>query len=295
MLRLAPPRRPATASWPTAPGCRWPTARPSAVVLVNCFLFPAEVDRVLGTRRRRGVGQQQRRRDPDPPACRGRGRRPARAAGPACRAGPAWASGASCAAAIDRDQGRSDLARARIHRLAWSAHDTDRRPARRRADAVVRALPAEDRRGRASAREVRRRAGRAAAVVRVGHLRRRSAAPASAPATSSPASTREQAFPAMPHLTCVGHTRADIAELLDHYAAHGVENILALGGDPPADGSRARRRLRVRLGARRAGAGPPGRLLGRRGRPPRDAPAVHRPRRPTAATWPPSSRRPTSP
>lgn len=49
----------------------------------------------------------------------------------------------------------------------------------------------------------------------------------------------EQAFPAMPHLTCVGHTRADIAALLDHYAAHGVENILALGGDPPADGSEA--------------------------------------------------------
>ncbi len=47
----------------------------------------------------------------------------------------------------------------------------------------------------------------------------------------------EQAFPAMPHLTCVGHTRSDIAELLDHYADHGVENILALGGDPPADGS----------------------------------------------------------
>ena len=47
----------------------------------------------------------------------------------------------------------------------------------------------------------------------------------------------EQPFPAMPHLTCVGHTRAEIAELLDHYAAHGVENVLALGGDPPADGS----------------------------------------------------------
>lgn len=47
----------------------------------------------------------------------------------------------------------------------------------------------------------------------------------------------EQPFPAMPHLTCVGHTRADIAELLGHYADHGVENILALGGDPPADGS----------------------------------------------------------
>jgi methylenetetrahydrofolate reductase (NADPH) len=49
----------------------------------------------------------------------------------------------------------------------------------------------------------------------------------------------EQAFPAMPHLTCVGHTRADIAELLDQYAAAGIENILALGGDPPADGSDA--------------------------------------------------------
>ena len=47
----------------------------------------------------------------------------------------------------------------------------------------------------------------------------------------------EQAFPAMPHLTCVGHTRADIAELLDQYAAAGIENILALGGDPPADGT----------------------------------------------------------
>jgi methylenetetrahydrofolate reductase (NADPH) len=49
--------------------------------------------------------------------------------------------------------------------------------------------------------------------------------------------SHEQPFPAMPHLTCVGHSRDDIAELLDHYAAHGVENILALGGDPPADGS----------------------------------------------------------
>src|SRR3954469_13816756 len=47
----------------------------------------------------------------------------------------------------------------------------------------------------------------------------------------------DQPFPAMPPLTCVGHTRADIATLLDFYAANGIENILALGGAPPADGS----------------------------------------------------------
>ncbi|HLM62960.1 MAG TPA: methylenetetrahydrofolate reductase [Acidimicrobiales bacterium] len=50
---------------------------------------------------------------------------------------------------------------------------------------------------------------------------------------------RQQPFPAMPHLTCAGHTRADIRALLDEYAAGGVHNILALAGDPPADGSDA--------------------------------------------------------
>lgn len=47
-------------------------------------------------------------------------------------------------------------------------------------------------------------------------------------------------FPTMAHLTCVGHTRDEIARLLDQYAAAGVRNLLALGGDPPADGSRTR-------------------------------------------------------
>jgi methylenetetrahydrofolate reductase (NADPH) len=47
----------------------------------------------------------------------------------------------------------------------------------------------------------------------------------------------EQRFPTMPHLTCVGHTRADVDALLDEYASAGVRNVLALGGDPPADGS----------------------------------------------------------
>ena len=44
-------------------------------------------------------------------------------------------------------------------------------------------------------------------------------------------------FPAMPHLTCVGHTRAQVRDLLGEYEAHGIDNILALAGDPPTDGS----------------------------------------------------------
>jgi methylenetetrahydrofolate reductase (NADPH) len=50
-------------------------------------------------------------------------------------------------------------------------------------------------------------------------------------------SNQEQAFPVMPHLTCVGHTRAELVDLLQAYAGGGVENVLALAGDPPADGS----------------------------------------------------------
>ena len=34
-----------------------------------------------------------------------------------------------------------------------------------------------------------------------------------------------------------GATTSDIDALLDYYADNGIENILALGGDPPADGS----------------------------------------------------------
>ena len=45
------------------------------------------------------------------------------------------------------------------------------------------------------------------------------------------------AFPAMPHLTCVGQTRDELRELLETYRAAGIENVLALAGDPPTDGS----------------------------------------------------------
>ncbi len=51
---------------------------------------------------------------------------------------------------------------------------------------------------------------------------------------------RETTITPMAHLTCQGHTRADIAEILDAYRDAGIENILALGGDPPADPSDVR-------------------------------------------------------
>ena len=46
---------------------------------------------------------------------------------------------------------------------------------------------------------------------------------------------KETSITPMAHLTCQGHRRAEIDEILRSYLAAGVENILALGGDPPAD------------------------------------------------------------
>lgn len=43
---------------------------------------------------------------------------------------------------------------------------------------------------------------------------------------------------AMPHLTCVAHTRPEIVELIDGYAHDGVENLLALRGDLPREDGR---------------------------------------------------------
>jgi methylenetetrahydrofolate reductase (NADPH) len=39
----------------------------------------------------------------------------------------------------------------------------------------------------------------------------------------------------MAHLTCVSHTREAIVSLLEEYTTAGIENVLALGGDPPTD------------------------------------------------------------
>jgi len=43
---------------------------------------------------------------------------------------------------------------------------------------------------------------------------------------------------AMAHLTCVGHTADELTLILDQIAASGVENVLALRGDPPKGSSR---------------------------------------------------------
>jgi methylenetetrahydrofolate reductase (NADPH) len=51
---------------------------------------------------------------------------------------------------------------------------------------------------------------------------------------------KETAITPMAHLTCQGHVRSEIAEILDNYRSAGVENILALGGDAPLDPADAR-------------------------------------------------------
>ncbi len=44
---------------------------------------------------------------------------------------------------------------------------------------------------------------------------------------------KETELTAISHLTCVCHSREELAAILDRYADSRIENILALGGDPP--------------------------------------------------------------
>jgi methylenetetrahydrofolate reductase (NADPH) len=46
---------------------------------------------------------------------------------------------------------------------------------------------------------------------------------------------RNTSMTAMAHLTCAAHRRDELVEIVTRYRDAGVENILALGGDPPKD------------------------------------------------------------
>jgi methylenetetrahydrofolate reductase (NADPH) len=48
---------------------------------------------------------------------------------------------------------------------------------------------------------------------------------------------RDTSMVVMPHLTCVAHRRAEVVDIVAGYHDAGLRNILALAGDPPADGA----------------------------------------------------------
>ena len=45
----------------------------------------------------------------------------------------------------------------------------------------------------------------------------------------------DSSLTAMAHLTCAAHTRAELEEIVTRYRDASIENLLALGGDPPKD------------------------------------------------------------
>ncbi len=51
---------------------------------------------------------------------------------------------------------------------------------------------------------------------------------------------RDTNVPPMAHLTCVGHTRAEIEDIIATYVEAGIVNVLALAGDAPKDPADAR-------------------------------------------------------
>lgn len=51
---------------------------------------------------------------------------------------------------------------------------------------------------------------------------------------------RDTSITPMAHLTCISHTKSEIDEIIATYLEHGIDNILALGGDPSTDTSQVR-------------------------------------------------------
>lgn len=51
---------------------------------------------------------------------------------------------------------------------------------------------------------------------------------------------RDTSITPMAHLTCIGHTKPEIDEIIAMYLDNGIDNILALGGDPSTDTDQVR-------------------------------------------------------
>ena len=168
-------------------------------------------------------------------------------------------------------------------------HDADPRPARRRADALVRVLPAQDRRGRgARSRTPIGELEPLRAVVRLGHLRRRRLHPGPHPRhrhRHQPADAGihgdgpphlHRPHPRPARTTCSTTTAKPASRTCSPW--------------PATRRPTARRPAATSVRHRAGRADPRGRrLLDRRRRPPRAAPPVAATAPPTAGTWPPSS------
>ena len=97
----------------------------------------------------------------------------------------------------------------------------------------------------------------------------------------------------MAHLICVAHTRLELAEILVELRRAGVENLMALGGDPPTD---PEPRSASWPTPRSWSSWPGPSAASPSGWPPSPPATRSRPTwPPTATTWPPSWPWPTSP
>ena len=218
-----------------------------------------------------------------------RRRRRARRRGPCCcatRSSAAERAGRHRLAIVGRPDPRL---------VAWSDHAADPGPPRQRA---ARSPSSSSR-----PRTTRSRPGSCGRCASSSPSSRRSSRspiaadgrPASGPRSWSIGMLRTTTLTPMAHLTCVAHSRLELAEILVDLPQGGIENLLALGGDPPTDEDAGPGELMLRHRAGRAGPRDR-RLLRRRRRPSpsstparRTCPCDRRSPRRQAASWPTSA------